>query len=114
MILITPEERISDAAALLRSLKRSVQELREIAEALKQEIEAGGGAQVAARSKDLERAGQVIRSCQKVEECFVQEQHRKAGIAQGGYALDLDAARTEVGCRLARLRACRRAGKISR
>ncbi|GAA6201102.1 hypothetical protein [Aquicoccus sp. SU-CL01552] len=114
MILITPEERISDAAALLRSLKRSVQELRDIAEALKQEIEIGGDASVAARSKELERAGQVIRSCQKVEECFVQEQHRKAGIAQGGYALDLEAARAEVGCRLARLRACCREGEVPR
>ncbi|TDK49831.1 hypothetical protein [Antarcticimicrobium luteum] len=114
MILIAPEERISDAAALLGSLKRSVQELRQIAEALKREIEAGGDANVAARSRDLERAGQVIRSCQKVEECFVQEQHRKAGIAQGGYALDLEAARAEVGCRLARLRACCREGELPR
>lgn len=112
MILITPEERISDADALLRSLKRSVQELREIAETLKQEIEAGGDAAAAARGKDLERAGQVIRSCQKVEECFVQEQHRKAGIARGSYALDLEAARAEVGCRMARLRACCREGEV--
>ncbi|TDE40312.1 hypothetical protein [Antarcticimicrobium sediminis] len=113
MILITPEERNSDAAALLQSLKRSVQELRQIAEALKQEIETEGGAGEAVRSKDLERAGQVIRSCQKVEECFVQEQHRKTGIAQGGYALDLDAARAEVGCRLGRLRACCDPGEVS-
>ncbi|MDK3019276.1 hypothetical protein [Pseudodonghicola flavimaris] len=106
MILITPEERVSKTADLLRSLEQSVQELRQLTEGLKAEIEAGGAADIAARSRELEQAGRLIRSCQKVEECFVEQQQRKAGIARGGYALDLDAARLEVGCRLARLRTC--------
>lgn len=106
MILITPEERVSKTADLLRSLEQSVRDLRQVAESLKADIEAGGEADVVARARELDQAGRLIRSCQKVEECFVEQQHRRTGIAQGGYALDLDAARVEVGCRLARLRAC--------
>lgn len=113
MILITPEERVTRTADLLRSLEDSVQELRRMAEDLKAQIAAGEDADIANRSKELEQAGRLIRSCQKVEECFVEQHHRKAGIAQGGYALDLDAARTEVGCRLARLRRTCDPGDIS-
>jgi len=106
MILITPEERVSKTADLLRSLEQSVRELRQVAESLRADIEAGEHADVTARTRELEQAGRLIRSCQKVEECFVEQQQRQTGIAQGGYALDLDAARLEIGCRLARLRAC--------
>ncbi|MFC3118379.1 hypothetical protein [Jhaorihella thermophila] len=106
MTLVTPEERVSRTADLLRSLEDSVRELRQMAEALKRQIEAGEDAALAEGSRQVEQAVRLIRSCQKVEECFVEQRERQAGIVRGGYALDLDRARLEIGCRLARLRAC--------
>ncbi len=113
MTLITPEERISRTAELLQSLEVSIRGLRQAAEDLRNQIGAGGNADLAGTSKQLGQLEGLIRSCQKVETSFVEQHHRQAGIAQGGYALDLERARAEIGCRLARLRACCGAGEIS-
>lgn len=83
-----------------------------MAESLKRQIEAGEGAPLADGSKQVEQAVRLIRSCQKVEQCFVEQRERQEGIAQGGYALDLHRARLEIGCRLARLRACGDSRKV--
>lgn len=107
MTLITPEDRVSRTADLLRSLEDSIRELRQMAEELKRQIEAGESADLADGGRQVEQAVRLIRSCQKVEECFVEQRERQAGIVRGGYALDLHKARLEIGCRLARLRACR-------
>ena len=113
MTLITPEERISQTADLLRSLEASIRNLRQAAEDLRKQIGAGEDADLAGSAKQLGQLEGLIRSCQKVETSFVEQHHRQAGIAQGGYALDLDRARSEIGCRLARLRGCCGAGQIS-
>jgi hypothetical protein len=42
MILITPEERVSNMEALLHSIESSIRDVRKIAQDLKQQIEAGG------------------------------------------------------------------------
>nr|WP_254447868.1 hypothetical protein [Ruegeria arenilitoris] len=112
MTLITPEERISQTADLLQSLERSIRNLRQAAEELHRRIGAGEDADFAGSAKQLGQLEGLIRSCQKVEISFVEQHHRQAGIAQGGYALDLERARSEIGCRLARLRACCGAGQI--
>jgi hypothetical protein len=106
MTLITPEERISETAGLLRSLEESIRHLRQMAEDLRRQIKAGEDADLAGSGKQLGQVEGLIRNCQKVETSFVEQHERQAGIAQGGYALDLDRARFEVGCRLARLRNC--------
>ncbi|GAB5436709.1 MAG: hypothetical protein FalmKO_18340 [Falsiruegeria mediterranea] len=106
MTLITPEERISQTAELLQSLERSIRDLRQAAEDLRKQIETGEDADLAGTSKQLGSVNTLINNCQKVETSFVEQHNRQAGIAQGGYALDLDRARFEVGCRLARLRTC--------
>ncbi len=106
MTLITPDDRISRTADLLRSLEESLGNLRRQAEDLMRQIETGEEADLVNGSKQVAQVSSLIRSCQKVEENFVEHHNRQAGIAQGGYALDLEAARSEIGCRLARLRAC--------
>lgn len=113
MTLITPEDRVSRTADLLRSLEDSVRELRQMAEDLKRRIEAGEDADLVDGSRQVEQATRLIRSCQKVEECFVEQLERRVGIVRGGYALDLDRARFEIGCRLARLRTCGHSGPVS-
>lgn len=112
MTLITPEERVARTADLLRSLEDSVRDLRQMAEDLKRRIEAGEDADLTGGTRQVDQLCRLIRSCQNVEERFVEQHHKQSGIARGGYALDLDAARFEIGCRLARLRACGRKGKV--
>jgi hypothetical protein len=112
MTLITPEERVSRTADLLRSVQDSIQQLRQMAEDLKRQLEAGEDVDLSTGKKQVDELGRLIRSCQTVEERFVEQHHRQAGIVRGGYALDLDRARIEVGCRLARLRTCCDPGSI--
>lgn len=113
MTLITPEERVFRTTELLQSLEDSVRKLRQQARDLCQQIEAGEDADLVNGSKQVAGAEALIRSCHKVEASLVEQQRRQAGIVQGGYALDLDRARSEVGCRLARLRTCCNARDIS-
>ncbi|MCE8506909.1 hypothetical protein KQ247_00305 [Ruegeria pomeroyi] len=113
MTLITPEERISRTAELLQSLENSIRDLRNAAEDLQKRIRAGEDGDLAGYGKQMGQAASLIRECQKVEASFAEQVRREAGIAQGGYALDLDRARSEIGCRLARLRKCCREGAVS-
>lgn len=113
MTLITPEERVSRTADLLRSVQDSIQSLRQMAEDLKSQIQAGEDADLISGKKQVDELGKLIRSCQTVEERFVEHHHRQAGIVRGSYALDLDRARFEVGCRLARLRTCCNSREVS-
>ena len=113
MALTTPEERILQTEDLLRSLQNSISNLRQLAEDLRRRIEAGEETGLTETSKELAKAETLVRSCQKVEMCLVEQRERQAGIVQGGYALDLDQARFEIGCRLARIRSCCSQGRVS-
>ncbi len=106
MTLITPEDRVSRTAELFRSLEDSIRNLRQMAEDLRLQIEAGEDVDLTGGARQIAQCDGLIRSCQKVEMCLVEQEQRQAGIVQGGYALDLDTARFEIGCRLARIRAC--------
>ncbi|MFD3191048.1 hypothetical protein ACFMPD_12340 [Sedimentitalea sp. HM32M-2] len=107
MTLITPEERVLRTAELFRSVEESLQRLRQQAEDLRKQLEAGEDTDLLDGSKQVAAVERLIGTCQKVETSLVEQQQKQAGIVRGGYALDLNAARVEVGCRLARLRTCR-------
>ena len=113
MANLTPDDRILRTDDLLASLHQSLVDLRQQAQDLRDSIRAGGEAAMAEKSKELGRADIVIRNCQKVEACLVEQRERRAGIVQGGHALDLERARSEIGCRLARIRKCGDAGCVS-
>ena len=106
MTLMTPEERISRTAELLQSVERSLHLLRKQAEDLRKQLQAGEDADLVNGSKRVAAVEGLVRTCQKVEQSLAEQHDRQAGIVRGGYALDLDAARLEIGCRLARLRTC--------
>lgn len=112
MKLITPEDVSGEAEALLASVHRSVRDLREEIEDLKQRVRAGEETDQKAAAQ-LASAEKLIRTCQSVEKCLVEHRNRNAGVARGGYALDLDRARFEIGCRLHRLRSCCGEGEVS-
>lgn len=113
MTLITPDDRTRNTAELLQSLHGSLRELRITIEDLKQQIRTGEDAGLVSGTKQLAAADGLLRACQKVEASLVEQENRQAGIAQGGYALDLLQARFEIGCRLARLRTCCNEGQVS-
>jgi septal ring factor EnvC (AmiA/AmiB activator) len=113
MTLKTPEERIQQTTDLLRSLQDSIGALRQKAEDLRQRIEAGEDSDLIGYSKDIARVETLIRACQKVEASLVEQQDRHSGHANGCSALDLEQARFEIGCRLARLRTCCDPGGVS-
>lgn len=106
MTLITPDECISRSAELLQSIHESLQRLRQQAEDLRKQLETGEETDLADGSKQLAKINSLISSCQKVETNLAEQQNRQVGIVNGGYAVDLNAARFEIGCRLARLRRC--------
>jgi cell division septum initiation protein DivIVA len=113
MTLITPDERTSRTEELLQSLLRSVSDLRQELEDLTQRVQAGEDADMQYGTRQVQAVDGLVRACQKVEASLVEQQNKAAGIAQRGYALDLERARSEIGCRLARLRRCCGEGGIS-
>lgn len=109
MTLITQQDLTQETqstAELLRALQASLADLRRTAVTLKQQIDAGEPADLALGAKEIASVDQLARNCMKTEVNLVEICNRKAGIVQGGYAMDLDAARLEIGCRLGRLRTC--------
>ncbi len=113
MILITPEDFVSETEELLRSVQTSVRELRAEAERLCRALKEGDEEDLAQRGKRLNNVSDLVRTCQKLESNLVEHHRNKAGIAQGGYALDLSEARSEIGCRFSRLRTCYGMGRVS-
>ncbi|WP_428925561.1 hypothetical protein [Marinibacterium sp. SX1] len=109
MTLITQQDLTKDTestADLLRALQESLSDLRRTAVALKQKIDSGEPQDLAAGAKEIAAVDQLARNCMKTEVSLAEICNRKAGIVRGGYALDLDVARAEIGCRLGRLRTC--------
>ncbi|MBK0327004.1 hypothetical protein I5535_06805 [Rhodobacteraceae bacterium F11138] len=106
MTLITPEERVLRTAELFQSVEDSLRKLRQQAEDLYAQLKAGEETDLVDGSKRVAAVERLIGTCQKVETSLVEQQRKQEGIVRGGYALDMDAARAEIGCRLARLRRC--------
>ncbi|QBF32279.1 hypothetical protein [Thalassococcus sp. S3] len=112
MALITPDERVSRTEDLLHSVQGSLRSLRKELEGLIEQAQAGEVTDYAEGKRQVSLAEGLVRTCQKVEASLVELENRQLGIAQGGYALDLNVARFEIGCRLGRLRACCAAGEL--
>lgn len=104
MTVSTPEERISETAEMLQSLKASIQRLRKQAENLSQNLQDGEEVELAKCTREVSALEGLVRTCLKVEASLVEQTQRHAGIVQGGHALDLDTARSEILGRLDRLR----------
>ena len=67
MTLITPEERISQTADLLQSLERSIRDLRQAAEELRRQIDAGEDAVHGADSGDGRVPEEIARRGSRLE-----------------------------------------------
>ena len=113
MTLITPELVASQTENLLNSVVESICELRHELEGLKQRARAGEEINTPGNSRTVASVTSLLDTCQKVENRLAECRNKSVGIAQGSYALDLDKARADIGCKLDRLRCARNPERIS-
>ncbi len=115
MTVSTPAHHLDELAeteALFASVKRTLAELRQEIESLKERARAGEDINATAAAKTISSVSDVIGRCQKAELMLYDCRNKRAGIARGGYALDLDQARADIGCKLDRLRSTIGTGSI--
>lgn len=106
MTMITPEQEIADSENRLLSLRNAISDLRREIECLKERALSGEEIDETAATKIVGKVISIVGTCGKVETYLDDCRNRQAGIARGGYALDLDKARVEIGGKLDRLRRC--------
>lgn len=113
MTLITPGLEEARTDELLLDVHNSLSDLRREFRALKERVEAGEDVKDTEFKSKGSNLSNVLVSCQKLETTLAEVRQKRSRIAQGGYALDLDAAGVEVRCALGRLRTCGGAGGVS-
>ena len=113
MTLITPDTEEARTEELLLSVQASICELRNALKDLKERAESGEEVKNTDVRDKFKELGSVVGQCHTLETKLETIRSRHSKIAQGGYALDLDAARAEVCCALGRIRACCGAGEVS-
>ena len=104
MTLLTPEHVASEAENLLNSVIGSIKDLRQEIEDLKEKVRSGEALEKTESSNKMTNTLSLLKTRQEVENRLVECRSKSAGIAKGGYALDLEQARSEIGCKLDRLR----------
>ena len=105
MTIITPEQETEDSAEILRGLQEAIGALRR--------ARSGGELKETAVSGKTSKVAGLLAHCLKAENTLNDCRNRQAGIARGGYALDMDKARADIGCKLDRLRRCSDPGAVS-
>ncbi|WP_417524699.1 hypothetical protein [Marinovum sp.] len=112
MTLITPKQDIDRLEGRFLVVRESLEEFEAALRDLKQQVRSG---EVTAL-KDAGKTLAEIRGWMKLAmetEAQLAEYARKEAAIDGAYGLDLDKARSEIGCRLAKLRKCCGAGRVS-
>ncbi|MDX1785106.1 hypothetical protein [Roseovarius sp. ZX-A-9] len=106
MTLITPDEGPSELNDAVTSLKNQLRDMRADLEELQTRMRAD-------RRDDLKNSGRLMTDIRnwlkfaiETEVNLEQREKKEKGIVNG-YAMDLDAARDSIGCRLDRLRRAR-------
>ena len=110
---IIQDAQIAHVADLLRSLKTSLWELRNTAEHLRTELENGEQSEIGSGSKELSQVKTLVSACQKTELHLAELEAERDGTTLGSAELDMEAARAEIGRRLARLRIAAGAEDVS-
>ncbi|NUH64586.1 hypothetical protein HTT03_04615 [Sulfitobacter sp. S0837] len=113
MTIVTPEQSVEDSAEILRGLQDALGALRREIEGLTEQAQSGGEIKETAVSGRTSKISSLLTHCLKAENTLNDCRNRQAGIARGGYALDMDKARADIGCKLDRLRRCSDPGAVS-
>ncbi|WP_432816817.1 hypothetical protein [Sulfitobacter sp. JB4-11] len=113
MTTITQEQEIAEGTELLAALYAAVRSLRREIEALTARVQVDDAMKETDISRPMTDVRGLVTQCTKAEIFLNECRKKQAGIARGDYALDLDRARSEIGCKLDRLRRCSDAAPIS-
>ncbi|MBE0452400.1 hypothetical protein [Roseovarius autotrophicus] len=113
MVLITPEERPSGLTTSINALEQQLADMRGELEELYLRIRAGDLGELKNATRATAEIRQWLKIAIEAEAQLDKRRQQERGIAHG-YAIDLDAARHEIGCRLDRLRRARCTGGLSR
>ncbi|WP_324752970.1 hypothetical protein [Roseovarius sp. Pro17] len=113
MSLITPEEGPSGLSATVTTLERQLRGMCEDLEALSDKVRAEDFDDIKNRSRILGDIRQWLKMAIEAETQLEQRKKKEQGIVNG-YALDMDAARDSIGCRLDRLRRAGCPGRFPR
>ena len=113
MTMITLDEQIETETNLLNDARKTLQELRDDIEELRERIACQEDVNLAGNCPDIKRLTTLYNTCVETENRLGNCKERKAGIARNGVAYDLDAARTSIGGKLDNLRAAQCSGPVS-
>lgn len=103
MTLIVPDENPTGLSTSVTCLLRQLADLREDLEQLQDRIRAGDFDDLKNSTRAISDIRQWLRIALEMEISLEQRNKRSQGIVHD-YALDFDAARASIGCRLDRLR----------
>ena len=113
MVLITPEEGPTGLTTSINALERQLADMREELENLYLKIRAGELDELKNAHKATGEIRQWLKIAIEAEAQLEKRKKQDRGIVND-YALDFDDARTQIGCRLDRLRRARCPGRIPR
>ncbi|MCQ0091541.1 hypothetical protein [Roseovarius sp. M141] len=113
MSLITPQEGPSGLSATVTTLERQLRGMCEDLEALSDKVRAQQFDDIKNQSRILGDIRQWLKMAIEAETQLEQRKKKEQGIVNG-YALDMDAARDSIGCRLDRLRRAGCPGRFPR
>lgn len=113
MTPVPQEQDIERGAETLATLHDAITDLRREIEGLTKEVQSGGALNETAAKQSLGKLKDLLFQCAKAENYLNDCRSKQDGVARGGYALDLDRARVEIGCKLDRLRRCGRPRTVS-
>ena len=105
-------DELAQAEAMFAAVQRSLAELREALEGLKEQAITGGEIDATTTSKTFVQLTDAVGHCQKAGLILSDCRNKQAGIARGGYALDMEKARIDIGCKLDRLRCAIGSGRV--
>ena len=105
MTLITPEDELSQLEDKRQRIADSLEALSGAIRALEMKVAAGEVGNTTEAGKVLADIRYWLKQAWETERDIERFKRKDAGIAHE-YALDLERARSEIGCRLARLRTC--------
>jgi len=112
MTITTPEHEIARSVEVLETLQDAIRALRREIEGLTQRARSGEEISETEVSKPLGKLSGLLAHCAMAENRLNDCRNKQAGIARGGYALDLEKAGADIGCKLDRLRRCGDAGEV--
>ncbi|WP_299549340.1 hypothetical protein [uncultured Tateyamaria sp.] len=113
MTLITPGAEEARSDELVSSMQASLTDMRQQFEAFTRKAEAGEELKETEVNSQIAALKRLVVNLQGMENKLDDFRQARTGIAQNGYAFDLDLARAEVRCALGRLRTCGSAGAVS-